>query len=31
VSRRALVVHLESFMAGALSSAGIADVEGPFA
>jgi AcrR family transcriptional regulator len=31
VSRRALVVHLESFMSGALASAGIADVEGPFA
>jgi AcrR family transcriptional regulator len=31
VSRRALVVHLESFMTGALSSAGIADLEGPFA
>lgn len=30
VSRRALVVHLESFMTGALSSAGIADLEGPF-
>jgi AcrR family transcriptional regulator len=31
VSRRALVVHLESFMSGALSSAGIAEIEGPFA
>ncbi len=30
ISRRALVVHLESFMTGALSSAGIADLEGPF-
>ena len=31
VSRRALVVHLESLMGGALSAAGIADLEGPFA
>lgn len=31
VSRRTLVVHLESLMSGALLSAGIADVEGPFA
>ena len=30
ISRRALVVHLEALMSGALSSAGIADVEGPF-
>jgi AcrR family transcriptional regulator len=30
VSRRTLVVHLESLMAGALSSAGIGDLEGPF-
>jgi AcrR family transcriptional regulator len=30
VSRRALVVHLESFMSGALASAGIADLHGPF-
>lgn len=30
VSRRALVVHLETLMTGALSSAGIADLRGPF-